>query len=228
MIPQSLEPLLSRLKNPIQDDDDSLEAILRRNIAPVVIKLIEGQGIGSKLVFKFKKDGKLNQELLEEFVLRAAMCIDTPSKTERKPEWEEYINTKFEEIFKRFEKIYFELVDINKMCIYNEPAICKGAKPGKEMGKVWEVWMEVIPKLKQKYLSKLNPPKKPNNINMLINLFREYLPKVEKTFMDEQIIKMLKPFGIELKKRSVSAIERRSEKEGDWYLLKVRREEKPQ
>ncbi len=214
MIPESLRPLLARLKNPYPEDDDSWEAKSHREIAPIAIKLIE-EGIDEGLlVSEFKKDGELNKELLEEFILRAAMEISGPSQEERKAHWEEYIN-------RSFEKIEWEIYEVEGICKDGMAQVCKGAKTTKQMLKV----KEELTKLKKIYLSKLKAPKTPDKIDMLINLFREYLPGVEKTFMDKQIRKMLKPFGIEYKPHIVRAREYRSQKEGKWYL---RRKGKPQ
>ncbi len=86
MIPERLKPLLSRLKNSPTEHSDPWEAESHKQIAPTAIMLIE-QGIDLHLAAKFQDDRKL-----EEFVLRAAMLIPTPSKEERKAHWVEYIN----------------------------------------------------------------------------------------------------------------------------------------
>lgn len=228
MIPKSLEPLLSRMKT-IPKDDDSLEAELRetlnirRRIAPTVIMLIENRGIGTGLIRLFKKEDELNQQLLEEFVLRVAMEIKGPTQEKRKATWEKFINEEFEKIDKKFEEIYFELVKIKKMCVLGDTKVCKGAKPSKEMGKVRDVWMKGMPNLKKMYLANINPPTHPDLVDRLINAFNSYLPEINITDMDKQIRKILKPFGYEYKPRSVEGRARRAEKKREWYFLKPNR-----
>lgn len=203
VIPEQLKPLLTRLKNPQANDDESLEALLHKELAATAIKLIE-QGIGEGLVRKFKKDGEINQELLEEFVIRAAMIIPTPTKEERMIHWVEYINKRFGDI------IYNDLIEIRKICRY----VNKDDKITKQMIKVQN---ELI-KLRDIYLSELKLPKKPNTIDMLINLFLQCLPGIEETFIDTHIRKMVNPFGINLKKDAVRVRKFRSKDK--WFTWK--------
>ena len=195
MIPERLKPLLSRLKNPPLEEFDPYQAERHKQIAPTAIKLIE-EGIDLHLTAKFQDDSKL-----EAFVLRAAMHILTPGKEERKTHWTEYINKKFDDI------IYIDLIICSKH-------VCNDNKIKKQLIKV----IEELEKLREIYLSKLKTPKKPNTIDMLINLFLEHLPGIEETFIDEQIRKMVSPFDITLKKGAVRIRKYRSKDE--WYTWK--------
>lgn len=203
IIPERLKPLLTRLKNPPTNDDESLEAQLHKEIAPTAIRLIE-QGISLHLTAKFQDDRKL-----EEFVWWAAMAIDTPNKEERKTHWETWINKSFEDVFNK-------LVEIDDICKDGIIKDCKWANTSKKIDNI----KAELTKLKKTYLSKLSSPSRPDNMDMLINLFLEYLPEVDETFIDEHIRIMLKPFGIELRPNVVRIRKYRSEKRGEWFIQK--------
>jgi len=199
MIPKRLEPLLSRLKNPTTEQFND-----QKRTAANAIKLIEGGGIGESLMRKFKEDNEL-----ELFVLLAAINIDTPSREERKDHWAKWINESFEEVFDK-------LVEIDDICRDGNIKTCKGDKTFKQMMKV----KAELDKLRDIYLSKLKTPKRPDNVDMLMNLFNKYLPEVKETFIDQHIRKMLKPFGIELKPDTVRIRKYRAQTEGKWFFYK--------
>jgi len=181
MISRKLLPLLSRLKNP--SENDPLGALLTRALAPYARKLIK-EGIDSQLAESFS-----NQEALEEFVLRAAIIIaSVRTKEERKADDQKYIE-------KKINKICDELELLNEMA----------RNQGSWHIKSWKELEAALINYKARYLRKMKTPARPRPapVDMLTDLFKEYLPGVSNSFIDAQTRKMLSPFGIQYGEGSI-------------------------
>jgi hypothetical protein len=214
--PEHLIPLLTRLENP-PADDKSFEAQLLKEITPTAIKLIK-EGIGKGLIRKFKQGGENNQELLEQFILRAAMMIGTPTKAEREIEKREFLKEKIDGFIK-------ELGDLdNAARTYLAGPIPFPFKPSGDIpsgrlvpikerridcNEQREQARQALYKWMKKHLKQSPAHENPDEKDRLIRLFQELLPEENESFIDKQINRMLKPFGKDLKERSIEARIRR-------------------
>jgi hypothetical protein len=203
MIPERLNPLLSLLKTPQKMAKESFEFQLTEEVAPDAIKLIEN-GISLQLTSRFN-----NNDILEEFILRAAMIIaGTMTQEQRETERKKFLREKIDGFLQ-------ELIDLQKSAQtilagpipYNGPVKIKNRqfKCDKELKQV----RESLNKWRVKYLRQSTPLMRPDVVDMLGRLFEEYLPNEADSFIDEQIIKMLSPFAIHYQNRSIAARRRR-------------------
>jgi hypothetical protein len=73
-------------------------------------------------------------------------------------------------------------------------------------------------KLRDIYLSELNHLKRPDTVDLLVNLFLRYIPDAEGTFLDTHIRKMVSPFGITIQPGTVRIRKFRSKDK--WFTWK--------
>lgn len=232
MIPERLKPLLNSLKNPSAEGGE-FNDFYYKEFGPTCITLIE-QGISPQLTAKFN-----TLERLEVFVLRAATAIETPTKAEREADNRKFLKEIIDEFIEKLEDIddaagtylagpipypvetIWDIIyklhtlrplypPLAKQIIFSHRF--KGVpikkrrvncyKEREQARKALYKWME-------KHLKQSPAHERFDARDRLIRLFQEFLPEQDKSFFDEQINKMLKPFGKDLKDRSISARMRR-------------------